>query len=411
MGIFAGNNSYRMRDTFSNTVGLIFRVMSVVFIILNFLTLKFVLRSNLYLGNVLFFLSSAVHILLLLVVEPYTQRRHPKINFAAHILIALCCGVIYMSHRTYTSMAVFYFNIVQIGLKQGFIRALVISALYYIIFVCSMVAGSQGGIGSILFNFQVLVTFFAAVYMCQFFSKMERRKIKQDETIVELLSEKVKLAQSLENKNAELKQAYWNMVETLIGVIEARDNFTGGHSVKVCEYSVKLAKKLGFSQNFVDDIMKASILHDIGKMGIPEGILLKPSSLSNDEYSTIMSHPEIGCRILANVNGLEKILPMILYHHEKVDGTGYPYGLKGDRIPDGAKIIAIADAYDAMTSNRPYRKALVKKEAKMRLIQGAGTQFDTDYVKKFLEIINEDNVEDIRNYKYIEGIRKNIKTI
>jgi putative nucleotidyltransferase with HDIG domain len=218
---------------------------------------------------------------------------------------------------------------------------------------------------------------------------IENQKASQDETIMEILEEKVDLTQGLESKNAELERSYWDMVETLIGVIEARDQFTGGHSVKVCEYSVKLAKKLGYNDEEVSDIMKASILHDIGKMGIPDNILLKQGTLSNDEYDVIMNHPEIGCRILSKVRGLENILPMILYHHERVDGTGYPYGLKGDKIPSGARIIAIADAYDAMTSNRPYRKALDKDEVIAEVKRCSGTQFHPVVVEAYLKAVSK----------------------
>lgn len=243
----------------------------------------------------------------------------------------------------------------------------------------------------------VLIIYF--VFLILYFSNLNKSKIGQGEVLAELVNQNDSLTKELKQKNDELEQAYWDMVNTLIGVIEARDYFTGGHSVKVCEYSVKLSRKLGLDDSQISKIMKASILHDIGKMGIPDNILLKPDSLSCDEYGTIMTHPEIGCKILGKVRGLEDILPMILYHHERMDGKGYPYGLDQERIPLGARIIAIADAYDAMTSNRPYRKALVKKEAKKRLLEGAGTQFDAELVGSFMDIIESDNVDSIGDYR------------
>jgi hypothetical protein len=124
-------------------------------------------------------------------------------------------------------------------------------------------------------------------------------------------------------------------------------------------------------------------------MGIPDSILLKPDALTDDEYSKIKNHPELGCRILERVKGLEDVLPMILSHHERIDGKGYPNGLDDGNIPEGAKIIAIADAYDAMTSNRPYRKALGRDEAVRRLREGKGTQFSPELVDLFIEVLKD----------------------
>jgi putative nucleotidyltransferase with HDIG domain len=283
--------------------------------------------------------------------------------------------------------------------------SVVISLVYYGSYTAAMLYYAASGIDTLFPGVQILIILLSTVYLCQYLLVIEKRKISQEDAVADLLNEKVSLTNELSSKNEELEEAYWDMVNTLIDVIAAKDNFTGGHSIKVCEYSILLAQKLELSKSDLTKILKASILHDIGKMGIPDSILLKPDALSDDEYGRIKSHPEIGCRILTRVKGLEDILPMILSHHERVDGKGYPNGLVSESIPEGAKIIAIADAYDAMTSNRPYRKALAKKEARKRLLEGAGTQFDAEYVEKFIEVIDSDNIERLDDYRK-KDIRK-----
>lgn len=394
-------------ETFTNTVSIVFRLLTAAFTLINYIiaaaVLKFDFVSD---GFLTLTAASIIHLMLIMFVEPVTYKKAKSLNMVVNILMAACCGLIFYTCKTYMSMSIFFTSIVVVSLREPLYKSSAISFLYYLFLIISMKYGSNESMNTVLFGANTLILFLAVIYMCHYFSGIEKEKVKQDEAIIELLGEKVDLTHKLGNKSEELEQTYWDMVETLIGVIEVRDNFTGGHSVKVCEYSVKLARKIGLSDEEVSKIMKASILHDIGKMGIPDNILLKPGALSSDEYSTIMTHPEIGCRVLAKVRGLEEILPLILYHHERVDGTGYPYGIEGDRIPLGARIIAIADAYDAMTSNRPYRKALVKKEAKKRLLEGAGSQFDPELVGKFMEVIEEDNVESIGDYRHIEVIKK-----
>lgn len=398
------NNKF---ETFANTASIVFRLLTAAFTLINYITAVAVLKFDSG-SHVFLMLTSAsiMHLMLIIFIEPVTYKKAKSLDIAVNILMAVCCGLIFYTFKSYTSMLIFFSSVVMVSLREPLYKSLAISFPYYFFLMISMKYGPDESINTILFGANTLILFLAVIYICHYFSGIEKEKIKQDEAIAELLSEKVGLTHKLTNKSEELEQAYWDMVETLIGVIEVRDNFTGGHSVKVCEYSVKLARKLGLCDEEVSKIMKASILHDIGKMGIPDNILLKPGALSGDEYSTIMTHPEIGCRVLAKVRGLEEILPLILYHHERVDGTGYPYGIKGDRIPLGARIIAIADAYDAMTSNRPYRKALLKKEAKKRLLEGAGSQFDPELVGKFMEVIDEDNVESIGDYRHIEAIKK-----
>lgn len=394
-------------DTFTDTVSIVFKMLTVLFVAVNFMVLAVHSKLNVNTKEFLTLcISSVLLIIFIVFLEPFTYKKNKSINFILQFLIGICCGLLLASYKTSLSVSVFFTWMVVIGLKQTIKLSMLSSLVFYIMFILAIKYGRGVSSEVFLLDIHVLVLFLATVYLCHYFSEIVHKKEIQDETIISLSSEKIKLTKELNSKCDELDETYWDMVETLIGVIEARDNFTGGHSIKVCEYSVKLARKAGLSEGEVAKVMQASILHDIGKMGIPDDILLKPGALSNDEYATIMTHPEIGCRVLSKVKGLEDILPMILYHHERVDGTGYPFGLEGDKIPLGAKIIAIADAYDAMTSNRPYRKALAKKEARKRLMENSGTQFDPQLTALFLEIIESDNVENIREYRRIENIKK-----
>jgi hypothetical protein len=360
----------KMSGTFTNTVNTVFKGLTVVLILVNFIMLNIMPGIISYnSGFFIFAAASAAGIVLVLFLEPGTYEKHPAVNFFIDITIALCFGFLFFSHKTYILLMAFFTNIIGVSTKMSALKSIVISFIYFASYAVAMAYKPAESIYTMFTGSSILFISFSVIYICHYFSSIERKRVEQDEEVEAMLGENVNIIKKYRDKEDELEQTYWNMVETLIAVIAAKDTFTGGHSVKVCEYSVSLAKKVGLNDEEVADIMKASILHDIGKMGIPDSILLKPGSLSNEEYGTMMNHPEIGCGLLTKVKGLERVLPMILYHHEKLDGTGYPYGLSVDKIPLGARIIAIADSYDAMTSNRPYRKALLKKEAKKRLLR------------------------------------------
>ncbi|PKM65703.1 MAG: hypothetical protein CVU95_14040 [Firmicutes bacterium HGW-Firmicutes-2] len=181
-------------------------------------------------------------------------------------------------------------------------------------------------------------------------------------------------------------------METIQALNEAllmRDAYTSGHATRVERYSAILAKALKYLPNEMENLQKAAKLHDIGKIGIPDDILNKSGKLSADEYSKIKDHSAMGAQILSNVDALRKISDAVKYHHERPDGKGYPEGLIGDAIPRDAAILSIADTFDAMTTDRPYRKALTLDEAIEELILYRGTQFNTTLVGIVLEHVDE----------------------
>lgn len=166
--------------------------------------------------------------------------------------------------------------------------------------------------------------------------------------------------------------------------------------MRVTRYAVIIGVHMGLSQDNIELLRRGALLHDIGKIGIRDDILLKPGDLTKKEYDTLREHPEIGARILGQAGPLRLIVPLVLHHHERYDGKGYPHGLKGVDIPQGARIIAVADAFEAMTADRPYRDAFSPERAVNELQQNAGSQFDPDIVKAFMDVLRED-MRDVRS--------------
>ncbi|MFQ5645631.1 MAG: HD domain-containing phosphohydrolase [bacterium] len=184
-----------------------------------------------------------------------------------------------------------------------------------------------------------------------------------------------------------VKDNFKNTIISMAKSLEKRDQYTFGHSERVSHYSLKIAGKLGFSEEELSVMRYASLLHDIGKIGIHDSILQKAGPLTNEERREINKHPEYGVEILKPIVGMEKIIPIVLHHHEFYDGRGYPEGLKGEEIERGSRIIAVADTYEAMTADRPYRKAMPQEKAVSIIKECSGTQFDPEMVKIFLDII------------------------
>jgi len=170
-------------------------------------------------------------------------------------------------------------------------------------------------------------------------------------------------------------------------LLDLKDLNTGVHSTRLAEWGVRIAEQLGVNADYQRDVELAALLHDIGKVGVPDSVLNKPGRLSEDEFRTVQKHPEFGWSILRLLPGFERVSLFVLHHHERVDGKGYPAGLQGQQIPLGSRIICIMDAFDAMISDRVYRKALPLEEALRRVRDAAGTQFDREIVHHFTGIV------------------------
>jgi putative nucleotidyltransferase with HDIG domain len=175
----------------------------------------------------------------------------------------------------------------------------------------------------------------------------------------------------------------------MVAAIDARDPYTRVHSVSVAAYAEAIGRRMGLSAPVLASLRKAALLHDIGKIGVPDAILTKPGPLTADEYDTVKRHPEIAIEILGHLSFLEEQLPLILHHHERYDGRGYPSGLVGERIPIGARILAVADALDTMFSPRTYKPAYQLDQVRAELIAGSGRQFDPAVVQATLALLDE----------------------
>ena len=196
-----------------------------------------------------------------------------------------------------------------------------------------------------------------------------------------------------QGRNVELfrekEKLLTGMVRSLVSAIEAKDPYTCGHSERVALYAERLAWEMGHGDEFCENLYLTGLLHDVGKIGVSDATLSKPGHLTEEEYAEIKRHPDLGWAILHDLEQLRYVFPGLVHHHERIDGQGYPDGLAGDDIPLDGRILAVADAYDAMTSDRPYRKGMPQEKAVSILREGAGVQWDAPIVEVFLKIMTE----------------------
>ena len=190
----------------------------------------------------------------------------------------------------------------------------------------------------------------------------------------------------------KLQQSYLSTIITLSAIAESKDFYTDKHMKDIAEYSVDIARKLGLPESDVENVRMAALLHDLGKVTVPDDILKKPGRLSEEEMEIIRKHPTHGARMIESIEPMREARDIIRHHHEYYDGSGYPDGLKGENIPLGARIIAVADAFDAMTTNRPYRKALPMDKVVKELRDFSGRQFDPDIVEILIGILDEKGI-------------------
>lgn len=206
----------------------------------------------------------------------------------------------------------------------------------------------------------------------------------------DLSQEVEKKTQEVTAQHEKIERISMQIVKALSGAIDAKDTYTNGHSTRVADYSKEIARRAGLSQEAQNDIYMMGLLHDVGKIGIPDAIINKPAKLTDEEYSIIQNHPVMGAKILKNITEFPKLSIGARWHHERYDGKGYPDGISGDDIPLEARIIAIADAYDAMSSRRSYRDVLPQEQVRGEVQKGKGTQFDPEFAQIMLSMIDED---------------------
>ena len=295
----------------------------------------------------------------------------------AHVILAvtlllILATVFYDMYHGYITQNRF----MVVGLITAIISVVVESISTY--FVIS-ISGIFIGIGMIVLLFVSLVRTIRNV------QKMESRRQKQE----------------MKKRRKQMEIMSLQMMQTLSTTIEAKDEYTRGHSHRVAEYAVLIAKELGWSQKDISNLRNAAHLHDIGKIGIPDTILNKPTKLTEEEYAVIKEHTVIGAEILKNIRLIDHVTEVARSHHERYDGTGYPDGLKGEKIPIHARIIAVADSYDAMQSRRIYRNPLGTEVIYNEILNNRGTQFDPEIADVFLKLLDENRLEINEDYNEI----------
>lgn len=199
-----------------------------------------------------------------------------------------------------------------------------------------------------------------------------------------------KKTQEIAAQHEKLERISMQIVTALSGAVDAKDTYTNGHSLRVAEYSREIARRAGLSREMQNDIYMMGLLHDVGKIGVPDAIINKPARLTEEEFAVIRNHPVMGARILKNIKDFPRLITGARWHHERYDGKGYPDGIADEEIPLEARIIAVADAYDAMSSRRSYRDVLSQETVRSEIEKGKGTQFDPVMTEIVLGMIDED---------------------
>lgn len=204
------------------------------------------------------------------------------------------------------------------------------------------------------------------------------------------------MASEIKAKTEKLSRIYLQIVQALAASVDAKDRYTHGHSSRVAEYSREIARRAGYTEEEQDTIYMLGLLHDVGKIGVPDSIINKPGRLNDEEFAAIKTHPVVGSEILSKISDMPELTTGARWHHERYDGHGYPDGLSGDEIPEIARLIAVADTYDAMTSNRSYREVMPQEKVRAEIERCKGTQFDPIFADIMLQMIDEDTEYDMR---------------
>lgn len=221
--------------------------------------------------------------------------------------------------------------------------------------------------------------------------------------IIDLIRLQRNLSQEVEKKTEENEKLFMHVVHSLADAIDAKDTYTNGHSGRVAKYSKEIARRYGYSEKAQGDIYMMGLLHDVGKIGVPDAVINKPAKLTDEEFAMINNHPAMGSRILKNIKEMPALATGARWHHEKYGGGGYPDGLSGNDIPEEARIIAVADAYDAMSSRRSYRDVLPQEVVRGEIEKGKGTQFDPKFADIMLSMIDEDTEYTMKEADYFQS--------
>jgi diguanylate cyclase (GGDEF)-like protein len=316
---------------------------------------------------------------------------------AYHLLSSLVGSDSILTQLPLALVAGFTFYIVNVGLlslAMGLSEKSSLTAIwherfrwlcvYYLAFgllalALALVFGAVGLYGLFIFFVPIMMMPYV---MKQYVDRTEENVSELKRVNAELISANEEVSRTL----VELRTTYDATILALSAALDSRDSETEGHSQRVANYAAAIGRQMGLAEEQMKDLVSGALLHDVGKIGVPDAILLKPGPLTDEEWSVMATHPLQGDKMLCHIDFLKGALPIVLHHHERFDGSGYPSRLRGKDIPLGARIFAIADTYDAMTSNRPYRKACSHEVALAELLRCSGLQFDPDIIEVFRQI-------------------------
>ena len=212
---------------------------------------------------------------------------------------------------------------------------------------------------------------------------------KREETLINSRDAFLNMLQDITESYKELEELFMGIVSAMVGALDAKSPWTKGHSERVAAYAEEIAREMGLNADEIKNLRLAGLLHDVGKVGTYDYLLDKPAKLTDQEFEIVKKHPAQGAEILKSIKQLKDIIPLIRHHHERIDGKGYPDGLEGEEIPLGAMILHVADSFDSMTSDRPYRPSPGIEYAVSELKKYSGSQFDTEVVGAFLRILGK----------------------
>ena len=284
-----------------------------------------------------------------------------------------------------------------VSVKMGLLLSAYYSVLYFVVFLTPLGAKMSKYYTPAFMQRFPLAFFSLSVFTVIAMVQYHRYVLLEIKHTDHLNAEVARQTAVAEERAKKIEEMSFQTIQTLANAIDAKDPYTKGHSTRVSQYSVLIAEQLGWDPDRISDLRYAALLHDIGKIGVPDSILNNPKRLTDVEYAIIKSHTTMGSDILRDRTLIRSAEVVARSHHERYDGRGYPAGLKGMDIPEEARIVAIADAFDAMSSNRIYRKACEPEYILRELEQGRGTQFDPEYAGIFLQLLKENRLDEILN--------------
>lgn len=330
------------------------------------------------------------------------QRERYKILYNILFILSLCnfvfwtimhfTGVInFQSSLIYIDsiLAVVVISVIVtlfIDMKKGHIKEYIHTAIGFMIFMVMCIV-------------EIMIIIFSendSNLMSMIIALMSLLVLVAIQQVDDIRKTKRELEAEVNRKKEENEQMLIHIVQTLAGTIDAKDTYTKGHSGRVADYAKEIARRCGYDEAGLNDIYMMGLLHDIGKIGVPDAVINKPGKLTDEEYEIIKKHPVMGAKILENIKEKTQLAVGARWHHEKYGGGGYPDGISGDEIPEQARIIAVADAYDAMTSYRSYRDPMAQSRVREEIERGKGTQFDPRFADIMLEMISEDKDYSLR---------------